>query len=248
MSSRKHHKALLVSAAVLAAALAAAPALAKDKGPRPEPELGQLTVTGTGEYEVMPDEVVLNFSISSQAAKAADARAEAEKTVTAFLNSLQKLKLPEGAVTAQSLSVSPRYSYKDGESLFRDYQASRDIRVTLDDFALISEVTDLAFDSGINSVPGFQYQLKDEKAAEKQARALAMADAKAKAEELAAGFDVKLGHPRSLSFGGSRGAVYPRAMLMSAAMDSSAGSNSAVYTADKIKVQAEVTAVYTFSR
>lgn len=236
----KKAKLTALCAVISAAVLAAAPVQASSS------DHGTITVTGIGEYAAAPDEAVLNFQVSAEAQTAAAARDEVEKVVSAFLQELAALKLPQDAVVAENLSVSPRFNYHEGRSELAGYRGSRLISVTLSDFTTIGEVTDLAFKSGINEVAGFTYQLKDRKAAEKKARELAIADAKAKAGELAEGFAVELGTPKSLSFELQGSVISPRPMLMAARADNAAGASSAAYNVDDITIKAQVNAVYNF--
>lgn len=205
---------------------------------------GTISVTGTGEYAAAPDMAVLNFQAAADAMTAADARAAVENTVSSFMQQLSSLNLPPDAVKAENLLVSPRFDYQEGSSKPAGYRASRLICVTLYDFAAIGEVTDLALQSGISGVAGFTYQLQDRRAAEKKARELAMADAQAKAQELADGFAVELGTPVSLSFE-QEAAISPRPMALSARADNAAGA-AAFYRIDDITVRAQVNAVYNF--
>lgn len=237
----KKSRILTLSSMLSAALLCSAPALASDKAC--SLNNGSISVVGIGQYKATPDEAVLNFQIQADEATAAAARDKAEATVSAFLQALDKLKLPQGAVVADNLTVSARYSYQDGKSTLMGFQGIRSVRVTLDDFSLIGEVTDLAFKSGINEAVGFSYQLKDPQAAQREARALAIADAKQKAQELAQGFEVKLGQPCQLSYGSSP-VISPRPMMLMARAASNSADSAAVYTTDDLTIRAEVNAVF----
>lgn len=206
---------------------------------------GLISVTGIGEYKVKPDLAVLSFEVSSYQDRADAARAEVEKTVTAFTGALKDLKLPENSITANNLNLSPRYESKDGKVERIMYQASRVVTVKLEDFAMIANVTDLALQSGINAVGSFSYQLKDKDTALDKARDLAIADAKDQAQKLAAGFEVKLGKPCSLSFERSSSVIAPRSNLMMArAMSADAAGSESVYIVNDITVSAQVYASF----
>ncbi len=206
-------------------------------------ENGTISVTGLGEYKAAPDQALLNFEVNAQDSTASAARTKAEAAVSAFLKALDSLKLPQGAVTADNLTVTARYSYQDGKNELIGFQGRRTVSVTLDDFSLIGAVTDLAFKNGINEAAGFTYQLKDPKAAQQQARQLAIADAKQKAQELADGFEVKLGRPCQLSYG-SAPIAFPRPMLLAARAAAPTDNAAAVYTVDDLTIKAEVSAVF----
>ncbi len=206
---------------------------------------GLISVTGVAEYKVKPNLAVLSFEVSSYQEHSDAARAEVEKSVAAFSGALKDLALPENAVTADNLSLSPRYERGDGKVERIMYQASRVVTVKLEDFAMIADVTDLALQCGINKVGSFSYQLKDKKAALDKARDLAIADAKEQAQKLASGFGVRLGKPCSLSFERSSPVIAPRSNLMMArAMSADAPGSESVYIAGDITVGAEAYASF----
>lgn len=232
----------LLAAMLSTALLTSAPqVLAKDNT-----NTGTLTVTGYGEYKVSPDLATLSFEVSAYEKDAKTAREAVEKTVTSFTKALEKLKLGDKAITAQSLNVSPRYeTNKDGKVERIMYQASRMVTVKLDNFELIADVTDVAFASGINEVGHFCYELKDPKAAQKEARLKAIADAKEKALELAQGFNVKLGMPINLSYENQGHVIMPRTMMLKAtALNSTGAAPESVYMVDDLTINAQVYATY----
>ena len=129
---------------------------------------GKITVMGTGTVKVMPDEAVLSFSVSEIKDNAAAARNSVEERVTGFITALKPLNLGENQILADNLNVFPKYSYNEGKSKLEGYSAYRVVKVTVDNLELIPKVTDLALESGINEVAGFEYQVKDLEAVKKE--------------------------------------------------------------------------------
>ena len=205
---------------------------------------GKITVMGTGTVKVMPDEAVLSFSVSEIKDNAAAARNSVEERVTGFITALKPLNLGENQILADNLNVFPKYSYNEGKSKLEGYSAYRVVKVTVDNLELIPKVTDLALESGINEVAGFEYQVKDLASVKKEAAKLAIKDAKEKAKLLADGFEVKVSHPCDLQFVES-GSIMPyhnRLMMAKAASDTAPVEAS--YEVQPMTVTSQVNAVF----
>lgn len=94
----------------------------------------------------------------------------------------------------------------------RRYRVVNHIRVRLRDLSKTGELLREALAAGANTVGGITFRVSDPEALERAARDLAIANARAKAEQLAAGLGAQLGSLRQVSeFGG---VVTPRAVPM----------------------------------
>ena len=134
---------------------------------------------------------------------------------------------------------------KIGERTYETLQQALTEAVSGETVELIADVTDLAFANGINEVGHFSYELKDPKAAQKQARLKAIEDAKEKALELAQGFNVKLGMPVNLSYENQGHVIMPRTMMLKAtALNSAGAAPESVYMVDDLTINAQVYATY----
>lgn len=209
---------------------------------------GKITVSGQGEVKAMPDTVLLQYKVSSLKPKPDEARQDVEKTVTAFANAVKTLKLDDGAFVADDLSIMPRYEYKDGKQNLLGYEAGRTVEVKLADFTLISKVTDLAMDSGINQIAGFVYKVSDPEKYKREAALKAINSIKEQAQMLADGFGVKLGSPCLVHYNSYSGAtaVYRNNMMLTAARaaDSASNDTEATYSPEPLKIQATISAEY----
>lgn len=212
--------------------------------------LGRISVTGQGEVKALPDIVLLNYRVSALKPTPDEARKEVEKTVTAFSKSVQDLKLGDKAFVADDISIMPRYEYKDSKQILLGYEAGRNVRITLSDFALISKVTDKAMASGINQIAGFVYQISNQEKYKQEAAKKAMVSVQEQAKMLADGFNVKLEFPCNISYSSYGGVVpvYRNAMVMSAAKAAdSAPQVEATYSPDEIEIKATISAEYAIS-
>lgn len=210
--------------------------------------LGRIDVQGEGKALADPDLAELNFTIRATGKNARETRAAVEKNMASFINSLVAAGVKKEQIAADNITLNIRYVQdKNNKRLFDGYDATRSVRVDLEDFSLIPQITDIAMDSGLNGIEGFVYKIKDESALKVKAQEDAIADAKAKAARLASGFGIKDYRPCNLSFMESGARHYAMPMLMKASARSLGASNDAVeaeYTSDKLTISASVAASF----
>lgn len=156
-----------------------------------------LNISGKGQIKVMPDTVSLKLAVSSTDVDANEARIEVEAKVGRFLELLDQGNLADketSSITADNIAISPVYGQgPDREREITSYKARRVINITLYNINLISTVTTLAVQNGINEVYGIEYRLRDERAIERAAMEMAIRDAQSKATQIARNVRMDLG-------------------------------------------------------
>ena len=113
-------------------------------------------------------------------------------------------------IRTTSFSIWPfdKYDPVTGVSTGEKYYAvDNTVYVTVRDLDKLGSLLDTVIGAGANTVNSIQFDVADKDAALKQARADAVADAKAKAEELAQAAGLSVGEIRSISFTDSQ--YYP---------------------------------------
>ncbi len=155
---------------------------------RPE----SVTVTGTGQVSVRPDVVELSLGTEVRAASLSAA-------LTGSSDPLQQMiaRLRAGGVgTAELRTTGPStYTWTDSDGRVTGYVCSQTLTAKLFDLdgapALLDAI--LAEGGPAARVHGVHFSVADPSAAAFEARQLAVADARAKAEQLAAAVDRPLG-------------------------------------------------------
>lgn len=199
---------LLALAAVAAVTRAGdAPAAAADTG-------DAITVQGSASATGVPDRAQLSFGVETQATSAKAAlnanAAEMRKVIAA-------VKAAGGtSIQTQSVSLSPRYDEKNSVT---GYTATNTVGATALDLAKAGALIDAAVAAGANQVYGPSLSVADQEGLYRKALAGAVADARTKAQALAAAAGVSLGRITGVVEGG--GAV---PMPLDAAKSSEAGS------------------------
>ncbi|WP_409018743.1 SIMPL domain-containing protein [Brevundimonas vesicularis] len=207
-----------------------------------------LNLTATGEVKVAPDQASLNFGVMTEAATAQEAMAQNARQMTRVIEALRRAGIAERDIQTSGLNLSAQYDYQQNEPpRLRGYQASNRVTVVINDLAKVGSTADAVVAAGVNQIDGISFGLKDPKAAEDQARQLAVRALQDKATLYARALDVRLGGLRSFSEGsGHVVSPQPPIMYARAAMES-AGASTPV-SGGELTVRIEVSGTYDIER
>ena len=160
-----------------------------------------ITVVGKGTISVKPDTAQAILGVETVGKNVKDATTESAATMTAILEALTDLGIAEKDIQTSGFSVwSERNAGPEGQvSTEVTYRVMNTVNVKVRDLDQVGAVLDAAIEAGANSVQGVSFYLDNTTAIESQAREKAVADARAKAEELAKLNDVEVGVVVSVS-------------------------------------------------
>ena len=184
----------MIAGVVLGAIVAMqVPSLAQDTGSS-DPSTTQRTVTvsGTATIKSAPDEAVIGLGVQTQANTAQGALSQNAEKMMKVLQALVDLGVSKDDIATSSVSLYPTYGQSGMD--ITGYQAANQIEVTLRDMNKVGPVIDAAVGAGANFTNGVTFQMSDQNQGVNQALAAAVADARSKAETLAAAGDAQLGH------------------------------------------------------
>jgi uncharacterized protein YggE len=186
-----------LSVLILSTALAlpmAAPALAEEALQR------TISVTGTGSVEAAPDMATLMIGVTTQAETAAEALAANTEATNAVIARLTASGVAARDMQTSNLSINPNWTgYDSSTPTIAGYVASNMLTVRVRALETTGTVLDAAVTDGANTLNGLTFGLADPEPAYNEARKEAVADARAKAELLAAAAGVKLGPVLSIA-------------------------------------------------
>jgi len=173
----------LLAVAVLAAVTRAgdAPAAAGDPG-------NGITVQGSGAVGSVPDRAQISFGVETRAATAKAALAANATEMRKVIAAIKAAGATE--VQTQSVSLQPQYSEKSG---VQGYVAQNSVSGTIRDLAKAGAVIDAAVAAGANQVYGPSLSRGDQTELYRQALRAAVADARTRAQALAAAANLTLG-------------------------------------------------------
>ena len=213
----------LARLALLAAggvAIAAFAGVSQPSGARSAPAAdapsGGITVLGTGSTNVTPDRAFFAFGTVSQAATANAALAASSQSVARVIAALKKAGVAQADLQTSDVSLSPRMNDNGNEIV--GYTASNTVTATIRKLGDAGDVVDAAVGAGANQVYGPNLLASDQDAAYRNALKEAVAQARTKAETLAAASNSTLGKITAIVEGGGS---MPMPMAVGAAKDSS---------------------------
>ncbi len=151
-----------------------------------------LKVFGEGTVTATPNQAVVTLGVVTEDPSLTTAQQTNAKAMAQVINSLRNKGIPQTNIQTVDYSIHMQYDYQNGQQIFRGYQVSNIIQVTLDDINQIGEIVDLAVSSGANVVRNIQLRLKDEQQHYKQALSKAIQNGKDKALQIANSLGVSL--------------------------------------------------------
>jgi uncharacterized protein YggE len=176
-----------------------------------------ITVVGTGKVSLVPDIAQVNVGAEARADSVSEAKAEVDRQMVAINAALEEMGIDEKDIQTSHYSihyerelgpVMPEGPMVEGQE---GYRVSNIVRVTVRNVEKAGDVVDAAVEAGANQVHGVSFTVSDESRWQAQAREKAMADAEARAAELAGLAGVELGAVQSVSevIGGWPAAMAP---------------------------------------
>jgi hypothetical protein len=165
---------------------------------------GTIVVPGSGRVSVVPDVADLRLGVAVARPKVDAARSEAASVMDSILSAVDGAGVYRRDVRTTLLSIQPRYDYRDGRPpTLTGYELANVVEITIRDLARLGDVVDAALAAGATSMDGLMFRLADPASAEREARRLAMADARSRAEVLAAESGLQIDGVSDIVEGGS---------------------------------------------
>ena len=206
-----------------------------------------LTLSAHGEVKVAPDMATISFGVMTEAATAQAAMAENATRMTQVFAALRRAGVAERDIQTSGLNLSPQYDYVQNQPpKLRGYQATNRVSVGIMDLGRVGTTADAVVSAGVNQIDGISFGLKDPKAAEDQARVLAVRALQDKARLYAQALGVELGGIRTLNEGGGYTPQPP--VPQYAARMAMAESDSTPVAAGQLAVRIDITGTYDLGR
>jgi len=156
-----------------------------------------ITVTGEGKVQGAPDVAMISLGVSTLRPTVAEARQQAATALDAMINSMKANGVEDDDIQTSNLYISPEYDYRNNETILRGFRVSNTVTVKVRDIDTTSQVIDDAVSAGGDDtrLEGINFTIDDPSELQKQAREAAVADARAKADTLAAAGGISVGDP-----------------------------------------------------
>ena len=201
-----------------------------------------LTVTGSGSATGAPDLALVRLGVQTSDEDVLAAFTRSNDITADIIEALLELGVERKDIQTSGLSLHqdrPYDPYSDVEDGVIVYWAQNTLSVTLRDISLVGEALGASVQAGANSIDRLSYGISDPTALEDSARELAVTDARARAEHLAALTGTQLG--RVLNIDESSYQPRPQTELRDAfAMMAEASGGGATVEGGQLSVQVEL--------
>lgn len=146
-----------------------------------------VVTSGQGVVQAIPDRAFVTIGAESRASTAREAQRLNTAAMTPIQEKLRASDVPADAIKTVGYDVQYEWDYVNNRRVGKGYVARNTIEVRVDAIERVGDVLELAGTSGATSLGGVRFDLKDRSKLEREALRLAVADARAKADAIAAG-------------------------------------------------------------
>jgi uncharacterized protein len=160
----------------------------------PRDGLRTLNVQGTGEVLLTPDIAYVSIGIESRAEQVTAALNENNNQAARIAETLRELGVDERDIQTSAFNVFPMQEYSPmGELMGTVYVVNNTVNITVRNLQSLGELLDSVVRAGANNIHSIQFDVDNKEVAVKEARRLAIANARQNALELADAAGVQLG-------------------------------------------------------
>jgi uncharacterized protein YggE len=226
---------------VLAVLLLLTPSLAAaQQQPREDPPL--VMATGEGIVQAVPDRAWVHISAESRAGNPREAQRRNAEAMNPVQDKLKAAGIPADAIRTIGYDLQQEWDYVNNRRVSRGFVARNTIEVRVDALDRLGEYLEIAVGSGATSVGDVRFDLKERSRIEREALRLAAADARGRAEAMAAGAGRTIDRVIRIDEQGSfRPPRPPMMMTREAAQVGAVANDAPPISAGQMEIQARVT-------
>ena len=168
-------------------------------------------VSGTGQISASPDIAYAQLGIQTFSIQLDDALNTNNNLMISISNELKNNGINIEDIVTTQFNVNPQYDYKNDSRDLLGYWVNNQVRVTCRDLTNIGRILQVAVDAGANTINGIEFSIENTEELRTEARSLAVADARRRAETLASAAGVKLGRAIDIRESSNNYSIYARA-------------------------------------
>lgn len=209
------------------------------------PDKAHLVTQGQAEIRVAPDMATLTVMVTALKPESRAAKEEVDTKVAALFSSLAVLGITKKDIDSGNVITRPDYQYgKDQQQpKLLGYQAERHVNVRLYDLDKLSQTLNTILDQGVQNIQQVSYGRRNADELRQQARAAAVVNARALAEELSVAAERKLGDIYAIEYQPQQSGAPRHYGLMNAKMASSEELDAS-YVQNEIEFSDQVQVVF----
>src|SRR5690554_175744 len=150
----------------------------------------QISVSGEGKVKVVPDEAIISIAVETKGEESAKVKKENDASIDKVLKFLKSTKIDQKNIKTERVSLYPQYDYQKKKNY---HFASQTISIHLKDLSKYETIMSGLIEAGVNRVNEVTFQSSEIEKLKSEARKLAVADAKKKAQDFAEALGQKVG-------------------------------------------------------
>jgi uncharacterized protein YggE len=155
-----------------------------------------VSVVGQGVVLAQPDLVRITLGVDVFDQSLANAQSQAAQRMDAVVNKLKADGIADNDIHTVAYNVTPQYDQSNGSNpVLRGYDVQNLVEVRSTNVSGLGPMLDDVVSQGATRIFGINFEASDMEGLKNQARDQAMANARAKAEQLARDSNVTLGKP-----------------------------------------------------
>ena len=187
---------------IAALLLTAAPACAQTS-PTETPKMTERTVsvTASGRVSAMPDLAAISTGVQTDANTAREAMSRNTVAMTKLIDGLKATGIDAKDIQTTAVTINPRYTNpRDGtQPVINGYSAGNQVRIVVRDMKRVGEILDAALTLGATQMGGISFDVSQAETLKDEARKVAIANARRRAELFAAATGASVGQVISIS-------------------------------------------------
>jgi len=153
-----------------------------------------VSFTGEGKVYTKPDIAMITLSVVTNAPTVAAVEEKNTEKMNTVIDFLKKTGVEEKDIKTTNYQLYPQYNYEYTKvPQITGYQITQSVEVKIRNLDKVGEILGGSTNAGVNQVSSLYFQVDKDEEFKSQARELAIADAKKKAEETAKQLGIKLG-------------------------------------------------------
>lgn len=182
-----------------------------------EPGQRTITVTGTAEAHVEPDQAIVTVGVITEEQTVKAAKEQNDRRSRAVLTLLANNGIPARDIQTSELSIDPVYEYTpEGGRRLVNYTMSNTVTVTVKKLDRLEQILDAVLSDEANYLGGVDFVVSTRRAIADSLRVAAALDARTKATAVAEALGMKLGKPLAINPQSSSGVmISPRYAMRS---------------------------------
>lgn len=194
-------KSRVLSVALLCAAVPFALPLHAQTAPAP----AQLSVQGEGYVEATPDVVIVDVTVSHTGKTLAEAKQHVDSIGNAVIRAADLHGIKSDDLQASKIQAAPEYDWNNGQRVLRGQQVSRQFQLTLREVDRYGALIQALADAEVTQINQTRMEFSKQEQLDNAALRKAIANARTKAQEMAAAFDTRIKGVLNVSESGGGG-------------------------------------------